>query len=148
MNVIFYKCLDSDNVMNKTLNEVYVMNNVILNKNFNDINPVLVLNSKNIYDFSSVNYVEIVELNKFYFIRNVVCKVGTLFNIFLEIDVLETYKKEIINSKSHITRAIKENDFSLIDNKTQTIKEVDIYSSSKEVEIKNNQYIISTIGGV
>ena len=53
-------------------------------------------------DMAQYNYCFIRELNRFYFIDDVVIENNGIRNYKLSIDVLMTYKNEIMNNKTHI----------------------------------------------
>ena len=99
MIIDFYKINDVKNKINKTLGVPYTMNNVFFKSGDVDIiKPFLRLSR----DITQYNYCFIRELNRFYFIDDVVIENNGIRNYKLSIDVLMTYKTEIMNNKTHI----------------------------------------------
>ena len=99
MIIDFYKINDVKNKINKTLGVPYTMNNVFFKSGDVDIiKPFLRLSR----DMTQYNYCFIRELNRFYFIDDVVIENNGIRNYKLSIDVLMTYKTEIMNNKTHI----------------------------------------------
>lgn len=99
MVIDFYKINDVKNKINKTLGVPYTINNVFFKSGDVDIiKPFLRLSR----DMTQYNYCFIRELNRFYFIDDVVIENNGIRNYKLSIDVLMTYKTEIMNNKTHI----------------------------------------------
>ena len=99
MIIDFYKINDVKNKINKTLGVPYTINNIFFKSGDVDIiKPFLRLSR----DMSQYNYCFIRELNRFYFIDDVVIENNGIRNYKLSIDVLMTYKTEIMNNKTHI----------------------------------------------
>ena len=99
MIIDFYKINDVKNKINKTLGAPYTINNVFFKSGDVDIiKPFLRLSR----DITQYNYCFIRELNRFYFIDDVVIENNGIRNYKLSIDVLMTYKNEIMNNKTHI----------------------------------------------
>lgn len=99
MTIDFYKINDVKNKINKTLGIPYTISNVFFKSNNIDIiKPFLRLSR----DMTQYNYCFIRELNRFYFIEDVVIENNGIRNYKLSIDVLMSYKTEIMNNKTHI----------------------------------------------
>lgn len=99
MIIDFYKINDVKNKINKTLGVPYTINNIFFKSNNIDIiKPFLRLSR----DITQYNYCFIRELNRFYFIDDVIIENNGIRNYKLSIDVLMTYKTEIMNNKTHI----------------------------------------------
>lgn len=99
MIIDFYKINDVKNKINKTLGVPYTINNVFFKSGDIDIiKPFLRLSR----DMTQYNYCFIRELNRFYFIDDVIIENNGIRNYKLSIDVLMTYKTEIMNNKTHI----------------------------------------------
>lgn len=99
MTIDFYKMNDFRNKINKTLTDKYTVNNVYFKSaNVDILKPFLRLND----DFSMYNYCYIHELNRYYFIDDVIIENNGIRNYKLSIDVLMSYKNQIMNNKTHI----------------------------------------------
>ena len=102
MTIDFYKVNDVKNKINKTLSVPYTISNVFFKSgNVDVVNPFLRLSR----DITQYNYCFIRELNRFYFIDDVVIENNGIKNYKLTIDVLMSYKNEIINNKTHIVES-------------------------------------------
>lgn len=99
MTIDFYKINDIGNKINKTLGVPYTINNVFFKSgNIDIIKPFLRLSR----DMTQYNYCFIRELNRFYFIDDVVIENNGIKNYKLSIDVLMSYRNEIMNNETHI----------------------------------------------
>lgn len=88
-----YKVFDETIVLNKTL-----INPIEINGNFRteiDALNVVVEIESNTFDF---NYVYCPELERYYFLDNIVHINSKLIRLYLHCDVLMTYKADILNS--------------------------------------------------
>ena len=102
MTIDFYKVNDVKNKINKTLGVPYTISNVFFKSgNVNIVNPFLRLSR----DMTQYNYCFIRELNRFYFIDDVVIENNGIKNYKLNIDALMSYKNEIMNNKTHIVES-------------------------------------------
>lgn len=93
MEVIFFNNLSSYNVVNKRLEEINRLQ-FTFKEQSNIINPSLILKN-----YKSGNYCYIGDLKRYYYVRDIDLLEGGLFRINCEIDVLMSYKDDIINNK-------------------------------------------------
>lgn len=108
MRIVIYKNLSSDNTINKIL--VDALNfDVFLRSDFNPINGDIILRSSE--DLRSRNYLIIEDLNRKYFINSITVIGLNLYRISLQVDLLETFKDEILNSKCEYLRPLKSGDY-------------------------------------
>ena len=92
MNVSFYNNLSNYNVVNKRLEEINTLS-FTFKENSNIINPSLILKN-----YVGGNYCYIEELKRYYYVKDIDLLGNELFKINCEIDVLMSYKEDIINS--------------------------------------------------
>ena len=92
MNVTFYNNLSNHNVVNKRLEEINTLS-FTFKENSNIINPSLILKN-----YEGGNYCYIKELGRYYYVKDIDLLGNGLFKINCEIDVLMSYKEDIINS--------------------------------------------------
>lgn len=92
MNVTFYNNLSNHNVINKRLEEINTLS-FTFKENSNIINPSLILKN-----YEGGNYCYIEELERYYYVKDIDLLGNGLFKINCEIDVLMSYKDDIINS--------------------------------------------------
>ena len=87
-----YNNKSNKKVVNKTIEEVQEIDFIF--KDDTDItNPILILQS-----YQSGNYCYIPNLNRYYYIDRVIVMNGGFYKLHLEIDVLMSYKNEIMNA--------------------------------------------------
>lgn len=142
MQVILYKNLSSDNVINKDLTEPLTID-INLRGDFNIIRPELILNGSVYTDY---NYLEIPSLNKKYILNNFSSVGNTLYKYSFIIDVLETYYNEFKSIDCLLYRSLKDGDninvnldSNLISSRTEHKSDVELLESTKAVLI--------TVGG-
>lgn len=92
MYVTFYNNLSNYNVVNKRLEEINRLS-FTFKENSNIINPSLILKN-----YKGGNYCYIEELKKYYYVKDIDLLGNGLFKINCEIDVLMSYKEDIINN--------------------------------------------------
>lgn len=98
MIVTFYNYSDKFNNLNKELNNA--TDKEILLKDVTDvINPIITLNFDSTFDF---NYCYIPKLKRYYFINSITIIRNNVIKLELKIDVLMSYKQQILNSKANI----------------------------------------------
>lgn len=68
------------------------------------INPVLRLSAVNMETISKCNYCYIPQFKRYYFINSIELSIGAIVEIECSVDVLNTYKNEILNSDCVIAR--------------------------------------------
>ena len=113
MQLILYKTNDSNRVINKTPISTPAILNINLKRDTDIIRPIILL-SKTDIDFKQYNYAEIVELNRYYFISHIESVNNLIDKLYLECDVLETYKHDIINSVSTYTTDATTGDINIV----------------------------------
>lgn len=142
MQLILCKTNDGNNVINKTLLTPESLD-INLRKNINISSPELLLK----FDDSILqyNYCEIVELGRFYFIDRIESMSKQVWKLYLSIDVLETYKTEILNSECKFHRPIKAGDFINVPVDSTFDKTVDKIFSDKSIS-QEKVLIMTTLG--
>lgn len=93
MELILYRTLDDNNVINKTLTNAMTVN-INFKRDTNIVNPDIVLSG----DFRGFNYAHIPDLNRYYFIESIEQLNLHLVKLNMKCDVLETYKDAILNT--------------------------------------------------
>lgn len=132
MILILYKTDDSPNTINKTLSDSLELN-INLKKDTDIINPELVLKG----DFRGFNYAHIPELNRFYFINSMEQLNFILVKLYLECDVLETYKEDILNSSGIIKRDIADGDYGAVSAES-SINDITTHKADVTLTLENN----------
>lgn len=132
-----------ENVINKTLvkdDEIEIKF-----KRTNDImKPDVLLRTGNPVNS---NYAYLDKLNKYYFIDSIEQLTNGLYRLHMRIDVLETYKEDILNSYAVITEQEQNiNPYYNADYSFEVRKERELIESDTVVPMKNNNVLVA-IGG-
>lgn len=144
MKITLYNTTSPYNCINKTLTdstdfEVKLKDSTSISK------PTLLLNTS--LDLSVYNYCYIPKFKRYYFLTDIIIQRQNLFIINLDIDVLESYKNDILNSTAYISQTVNSNPYYNRDYETEIRKKCTIYKSSITNELNNN-IIMVTVGGV
>ena len=149
-----YKTKSAPNVVNKTLSEVVSFEEVIFKEDTSLLNPTIIINgvsnasSYTIEDIGTSNYFSIPKVNRYYFITDITMMSGGRVAITGKVDVLMSFKSDILGSTQLIVRQEKKTNNYLID--------TDIPLSSKKQVIEHEfgdsiadsgYYILAVNGG-
>lgn len=145
MELKLYHTLDNENVINKTLTLIHTMR-IRLKDTVSITNPILILSEVAGVNYFRCNYCYLSEFNRYYFIRDIELMSTKNYKLQLEVDVLESFKEDILNSYAEIKRPLQQGDFVYINNIMDVRKEIDIYESAKSLTNQKN-IVLSTIGG-
>lgn len=144
MALILYEVTDSDNVVNKTLNDGMSIE-IKLKRDIDQIYPSLIIRENESLPLTAFNYCYIEELKRYYFINSIKQLRAGLFELSLSVDVLMTYKDSILNSEARFNRSIKNGDYiesNILSNVNADIK----LFRSDETLIDEETLILSTLG--
>lgn len=149
-----YKTKSAPNVVYKTLSEVVTFEEVIFKVDTSLLNPTIIINgvsnasSYTIEDIGTSNYFSIPKVNRYYFITDITMMSGGRVAITGKVDVLMSFKTDILGSTQLIVRQEKKTNNYLID--------TDIPLSSKKQVIEHEfgdsitdsgYYILAVNGG-
>lgn len=109
MQLYLYKTMDSNRVLNKTLTNESLLN-INLKRDTDIVRPIIQLMKVAGMDFKQFNYAHIPDLNRFYFINNIESVNNSVDKLYLECDVLETYKADILASEMTYTATARTGD--------------------------------------
>ena len=109
------------------------------------IDPVIKIEGISGSDLPYLNYLEIVEFGRYYYIRDIVL-VGKLFECHCHIDVLETYKDQIANIPAVISRQENMNNVMLTDGLLKTYADPHIEIRRASGGFTDFQYIFCVAG--
>ena len=96
-----YKYNSPNNFINKDLINVASFTGN-LREETSVIDPVFEVETA--LDFSQINYVHIPELHRYYYVTNIVSVATNLWRIYCHVDVLMTYKPQILDHEAVIAR--------------------------------------------
>lgn len=95
LNFIFKVCNSDNNYINKTFTDGQTFNGVIKD-DCSIENPILKIKASP--SILTYNYVVIPAYGRSYFVKDVVVRENGYYDIYCEVDVLETYKNVILNN--------------------------------------------------
>ena len=144
MELKLYAVNDGENVINKTMTLKTTME-INLKRDVDIINPRLILIPNSPTGFTGINYAEIPELNRFYFVDSITNISATLWQLDLSCDVLETYKADILASKARLYRNLKAGDYFDTALESSHITTVAKYTSDKGIS-DSETIIMTTVG--
>ena len=144
MELKLYHVSDGDNVINKTKQLVSTLT-INLKRDVNISSPSLILSTDSPTGFDGVNYAEITDLGRVYFVDDIRSLSNKIWELTLSCDVIETYKADILASKARLYRNIKTGDYFDVGLDSSFITTVDKYPSNKSISDKET-LLITTVG--
>jgi len=144
MQLYLYKTKDSNRVLNKTLTNESLLN-INLKRDTDIIRPTIQLMKVVGMDFKQFNYVHIPDLNRFYFINHIESINNSVDKLYLECDVLETYKADILASEMTYTATAGAGDNIITDTNTGVNNITKINSN---ITLDDGESIVLTTVGV
>lgn len=118
--------------------------NIQIKKTTDQLNPVIPIKSET--DLTGVNYAYFEAFNRFYFIDEVEPKPNNIYTLHLRVDVLETWKTDILNGYGNVTRGTNENPYFDNGKRFEVRTETEKHFSNVEIP-KVENIILNTIGG-
>lgn len=152
--LIFLKCESDTGVMGKTWDTEHTLTvegKLMYEQSF--LKPVFVVDG----DYTAYNYCYIPEFDRFYFITEQIAKTGSITEIHMQVDVLQSWQTQIKTNKAVIERSANKgnNNAYFVDSMywTQADKEVKTVPFKKAngdelvFEIPADNYILTIAGG-
>lgn len=72
---------------------------------------------------------------------------NSIYELDLSVDVLETFKSDILKSKGFVNRQTEFNSYYNRDYTSEVRKEIDIYKSETTLNIDSKNMVLVTVGG-
>ena len=144
MQLYLYKTKDSNRVLNKTLTNESLLN-INLKRDTDIVRPIIQLMKVAGVGFKQFNYAHIPDLNRFYFINNIESVNNSVDKLYLECDVLETYKADILASEMTYTATAGAGDNIITDANTGVNINTKINSN---ITLDDGESIVLTTVGV
>lgn len=125
MNAILYQNISESIVINKKLKEVRKVENIRLIENCTMLEPILTLTLP-----INANYIYIPIWGRYYFIKNIEIINGNQAKVECEVDVLFTFKEQILNTSQNVVRnqnrynMYLEDPYMTVQGKTQRVNKV------------------------
>ena len=139
MIIKLYNTKDSNNTIGKTLTDEQTFD-ITFKDTFDIINPIVMLKS-NVPILR--NYAYIPEFGRYYFITSIQIQPNRIYKLYLECDVLESFKNDILASYGLVTRSAEGNKFFDGGLNSEVRKEVDVYESELELEFKEEIILVT-----
>lgn len=93
MTLNVYQNNSDKNVVSKSITTKATLTGT-LRENCSVIDPIITVEALSASDIPYINYAEIVEFGRYYYVNDIVC-MGKLYELHMHIDVLMTYKDQI-----------------------------------------------------
>ena len=106
MNITLYKTKSANNVISKKLvSEKNLGNSCVLGDNTSVTSPTVIIGGiASLDSISDYNYAYIAQCHRYYYINDIIALSGGRVKLILSVDVLMTYKTDILNSTQLVTR--------------------------------------------
>ena len=140
-----YITKDAANVINKTLQSVAVVP-VTLKGKLDILNPTISLHITDdlVTKMLSCNYCYIDEFKRYFFINDIKV-LGKVVELSLEVDVLETYRSEILTSECVYNSRISVGDYNAVIGDAES-REVVTATQSNVTLVDGNTVLLATVG--
>ena len=132
------------NTINKDT-ELIVEKTITLKNDCDLVNPYVVLKLDNVLFLS--NYAYIPQFRRYYFITGIEILSKTLVGVSLHVDVLESFKDNILAGTVHITESSNTDNYYPKELDSLTSMESHKFISNKELAL-NPSKVLATLGGV
>lgn len=132
------------NTINKDT-ELIVEKTITLKNDCDLVNPYVVLKLDNVLFLS--NYAYIPQFKRYYFITGIEILSKTLVGVSLHVDVLESFKDNILAGTVHITESSNTDNYYPKELDSLTSMESHKFISNKELAL-NPSKVLATLGGV
>ena len=143
MIVKFLKNKSEYNTINKDT-ELIVEKTITLKNECDFVNPYLLLKVDDVLFLS--NYVYIPDFKRYYFITGIEILTKTLVGISLHVDVLESFKNDVLAGTVHITESSNVDNYYPKELDSLTSMESHKFISNKELALSPRK-VLATLGG-
>lgn len=140
----------SPNTIKKDLTLGWKMENCIFKKGTSILNPIITVSGlPNVESVIDNNYVKIPKLSRYYFVTDIIILTGGTFELHCKIDVLYSFKDDILASTQLVTRQENKNNKYITDGRlpmhSDNIYIGTRFGDSVTSEV-NNRIILKTTG--
>lgn len=148
-----FKTKSAPNVVNKSLSEVVTFEEVIFKEDTSLLNPTIIINgvsnasSYTIEDIGTSNYFSIPKVNRYYFITDITMMSGGRVAITGKVDVLMSFKTDILGSTQLIVRQEKKTNNYLIDTDIPLSSKKQVIEHEFGDSISDSGYYILAVNG-
>lgn len=128
MELKLYKTQSAKNEIGKVLTDEITMS-INLRRGFDIFNPSLTLEAPQGVNFYDYNYLYLADLDRYYFINSVASANFKVWVLSCTVDVLETYKAEILAANVRYWRGIKTGDYITADLDSRIDSTITVFES-------------------
>lgn len=144
MLIKLYHTNSSSNTLGKELTGETPFS-VVLKDTTEVLQPEITLKSETLLDF---NYAYIPDFDRYYFINNIESVANSLVRILLSVDVIESYKEDILNSWGLISKDKPPNFYVDSGYDSEVKKESTILKSDVVLDPDDRTIVLVSIGGL
>ena len=144
-DLLLYTVTDSNNTLGKTLGDPFTVSGVRLKGSTDIKTPTISVRSDT--SLFGYNYAYFPEFHRYYFIRTIRVFPAGVYEIDLAVDVLESFKDEILNSHAFVAQQTDINPYYGQEYESEVRKEIDVYNGDVKLNMTNKTNILVTIGG-
>lgn len=145
MNITLYNMTSEANCIGKTKTAVYPTMSGYLRNESSRNNPVITIEAS-AGGLSTCNYMYIEEFNRYYFVTDIVSVRTGVVDIYGKVDVLESFKTDILNSKVILKRQRDNWNLYLDDGSFLTYCNDYMYTINFSNGIGNDTFVLVTAG--
>lgn len=146
MELILYTTDSAKNVIGKTLTQQTTLT-LNLRRDFDLMRPSFKLSLPPEINPFAINYCQLSEFSRFYFVDEVRSINANIWEFVCSVDVLETYKADILSSNARLRRNIKTGDYLTTNLEFTTNATVTNYESSAGFDGEDSMILTSVGGG-
>lgn len=145
MKATFYRCKSDNLTVDKNINELFTLDNVVWKEDTSSFYPHITF--RKVEDFKKANYVKLKILgeDKFFYIKDMKLLQGGILDVALKVDVLMSYASYIKGIKTIVTRQEFKTDHKYNDNNIALSSERIVNTVSVGTIGADNQSIILTV---
>lgn len=148
MTIKTYRFLGDSRKIDKTLTGVETYSNVTIVGDMNIQNPIISLQLDSFTDIINFNYIYIPELRRYYYVENSTIREDGFVQIQCRVDVLKSFKSDILSSTQYVERQenkcsyqVPDNGYIIKSNRNLTIK-----NFGNPIIVPNDDFILTTFG--
>lgn len=134
----------TNNTLNKDLEVIHIIN-INFRGDIDVSTPYITISKIPYEDLLKINYVNIPDFKRGYFIKNISHVTGKIFRIDLIVDVLSSFKKIVLGSYGNVNRALKDGDYYRGDLDLSYNVNIEKYDSNVNLE-SGRAMFMSTLG--
>ena len=146
MRIQFYKMANVNNKINKTLPDTPALTlEGTVKENCNIMDPVILIEKSGIPDY---NYCFIPEFNRYYFMSPATAVTNNTWEISLHVDVLFTYRQQILTAPCIVAKSASSYNLYLNDNNYKCYQNPHIFSERfpSGFNVENAHFIMTLFG--